>query len=97
MTNERGITPEQAQKIRADKGIEETNLQKIRVEAGLSQQALADDSGVTKRAIQCYEQKYRNIDGAKLQTLCDLAAALGCKIEDILESEELINKYKSVK
>lgn len=97
MTNERGITPEVAQKIRADKGIKETNLQKVRVEAGLSQLALANESGVTKRAIECYEQKYRNIDGAKLQTLCDLAAALGCKIEDILESEELIAKYKSVK
>lgn len=97
MTNERGITPEQAQKIRADKGIKETNLQKVRVEAGLSQQALSDESGVTKRMIECYEQKYRNIDGAKLQTLCDLAVALNCKIEDILESEELIEKYKTVK
>lgn len=96
MTNG-GITPKQAQKIRAEKGIVESNLQKVRVEKGLSQQALADISGVTKRAIECYEQGYRNIDNAKIEALCDLSIALECDISDILESKELIEKYNKLK
>lgn len=94
MTN-KGITPEIARKIRAANNKEETNLQRIRVNKGLSQQALADISGVSKRAIEGYEQKYRNIDNAKLDILCDLASALDGKIEDILEDEELIKKLKA--
>ena len=97
MTNDRGITPKQAQKIRAKKGIEETNLQKVRVKKGLSQQKLADISGVAKRAIETYEQRYRSIDGAKLEALCDLSIALECDIADILESAELKEKYKKLK
>ena len=97
MTSERGITPKQAQKIRAEKGLKETNLQKVRVKKGLSQQGLANESGVTKRMIECYEQRYRNIDNAKLEALCSMSVALDCKIEDILESKELIEKYKKVK
>ena len=94
---ERGITPKQAQKIRAEKGIAETNLQKVRVAKGLSQQKLADKSGVTKRMIECYEQRYRNIDGAKFEALCDLSLALECDISDILESKELVEKYNKLK
>lgn len=97
MTSERGITPKQAQKIRAAKGLVETNLQRIRVAKGLSQQGLADVSGVAKRAIECYEQRTRNIDKAQIETLCNLSIALGCDIADILECKELIEKYKKIK
>ncbi len=93
----RGITPEQAQKIRETKGKEDTNLQRLRVEKGLSQTALAAKSGVTKRAIECYEQRTRVIDNAKLDTLCRLCFALDCKLEDILENKELIEKFKLAK
>lgn len=97
MTKDRGITPEIAKEIREKKGLTESNLQKIRVERGLSQQKLAEVSGVTKRTIETYEQGYRNIDGAKLETLCDLSLALECDISDILESKELIEKYNKLK
>ena len=97
VTKGRGITPEIAQEIQEKKGLKLTNLRKIRVEKGLSQQKLAEVSGVTKRMIECYEQGYRNIDGAKFEALCDLSLALECDITDILESEELIEKYKKVK
>lgn len=93
----RGITPQIAKKIRADKGIKETKLQKLRVEQGLSQTQLAEISGVTRRAIQCYEQETRPIDGARLHALCDLCIALDCKIEDILEDAELIKKFQKTK
>lgn len=93
----RGMTPERAKELRKAKGIEETKLQKLRIEKELSQNDLAVKSGVTLRAIQCYEQQTRPIDGARLGTLCDLAATLDCKIEDILEDKELIEKFRFVK
>ena len=93
----KGITPKQAAQIRAKKGIKETKLQKIRVSKGLSQGQLAAVSGVTARAIQCYEQEIRPIEGARLETLCAIAFALDCKIEDILEDKTLIERYRLVK
>lgn len=90
----RGITPHQAKRIREEKGIEETKLQKLRVKKGLSQGGLAAVSGVPIRTIQCYEQQTRPIDGARLNSLCDLALALNCKIEDIIEDKTLIEKFR---
>ena len=94
---ERGITPHQAQKIREARGLEDTKLQKMRLKKGYSQSDLAEASGVTKRAIQGYEQGTRAIEGARLDTLCSLCVALECKIEDILEDGETIKCYKKVK
>ena len=76
---------------------EETNLKRIRQKKGLSQKQLAVISGVTLRSIQCYEQRDRDIDGAHLSALCDLCLALDCKIEDIIESKDLLVKFKMVK
>ena len=75
----------------------ETKLQKLRIQKGFSQSELAAASNVKKRAIQCYEQELRPIDHARLETLCDLSIALECKIEELLESETLIEKLKMIK
>lgn len=93
----RGITPAQAQQIRAERGIKDTKLQRLRVKKGLSQVELAVVSGVKTRTIQGYEKGERNIDGAKLSTLCSLCIALDCKLEDILESPEIIHKLRLTK
>lgn len=95
----RGMTPEQAKELRERKGIKPTKLQKMRVRKGLSQKGLSDKSKVAKYTIQHYERNssVSNIDCAKLETLLDLCIALDCKLEDILEDETLINKYKQVK
>lgn len=93
----RGISVEQAKKIREGKGIADTKLHKARLKKGLSQKHLSDLSGVSLRAIQCYEQQTRVIEHAKLQTLCDLCSALDCKIEDILEDKEIIKKFNQAK
>lgn len=63
-----------------------SNLKKMREAAGMSQSKLAEKSNVKLRMIQVYEQGYRDIDGANLETLLDLASALGCKVADILEN-----------
>lgn len=93
----RGISPEQAKKIREEKGIEDTKLQKMRVAKGFSQKDLSVVTGVTVRTIQCYEQRTRSIDSARLKTLCALALGLNCRIADILEDEKLIDRYKMVR
>ena len=93
----RGISVEKAKELRAAKGIEETKLQKARMKKGYSQKTLSVITGIPPRTIQCYEQRTRDIDSARLEALCSLCIALDCKIEDIIESEELIEKFKLVK
>lgn len=90
-----GMTPENA--IEIYNMHSDNKLKRIRVSKGLSQQALANASGVTKRMIQSYEQGQRKIDNALLESICDLCITLDCKIEDILEDEGLLNKFKLVK
>ena len=69
-----------------------SNLKRIREAAELSQSELAEKSSVKLRMIQVYEQGYRDIDGANIETLVDLASAVGCKLTDVLESETLKEK-----
>lgn len=89
------ITPEQAKKLKEPKTC--TKLKKLRVRSNLTQSELAKASGISKRTLECYEQGTRQIDGARLETLCDLANALDCKIGDILESDSLIEKHNATK
>ena len=97
VTNRKGITPQIARKIRAEKGLKETKLYKMRVKRGLSQNRLAEKSGVSARTIKSFEQSEHSIDGAKLKALVNLCLALDCRFEDILESRELIEKLNAVK
>lgn len=62
-----------------------TNLKRIRKEAGLSQSELAEKSGVNTRMIQHYEQKVKDINAAGALTVCKLAQALDCTVEDLIE------------
>ena len=91
------MSPEQARQIREQKGIEETKLQAARIKKGLSQKQLSIVSGVTLRAIQCYEQRTRSIDNAHIETLCDLCLALDCRLEDLIESKTVIDKLRMTK
>lgn len=63
----------------------ETRLKKIREASGLSQAKLAEESGVSLRSIQMYEQRNNDIDKAQAKTLYQLSRVLGCDIEDLLE------------
>ena len=59
-------------------------LKDMREKKGLSQAQLASKAGVSKRAIQSYEQGTRDIHNAKYEVLVILAKVLDCKIDDIL-------------
>ena len=95
--SKRGMKPQQAAKIRIKKGLNSTKLQRLRVAKGLSQSELSAISGIPIRRIQHYEQQVRPIDSARLDTLCDLCLALNCKIEDLLESKQVIEKLRMTK
>lgn len=98
MNRKRGMTPEQAEKLRVKRGIDRgTKLRVVRVRKGLSQSELSAASGVPTKTIQRYEQEPNKIDGARLNTICGLSEALGCKITDIIEDKELIERFNKVK
>ena len=67
-------------------------LKELRNNKGLSQSELADVSSVNVRMIQHYEQGYKDINKAKLETLINLSLALECGISDLLTNEDLRNK-----
>ena len=62
-----------------------SKLKELRTAQGLSQSKLAAASGVNVRLIQDYEQAHKDINGARAITLYQLANALNCKMEDLLE------------
>lgn len=74
-----------------------SKLAAMRKQKGYSQNDLAVASGVPVKTIQWFELYPEKIDGTKLNTLCSLSLALNCKIEDIIEGKELIEKFKRVR
>jgi DNA-binding transcriptional regulator YiaG len=62
-----------------------SNLQRIRKASGKTQKALSEDSGVTLRMIQLYEQRRQDINKAQAIALSRIAHVLGCDVEDLLE------------
>lgn len=75
-------------------GFNNSNRLKImRNKAGLLQRELSEKSGVSLTMIQKYEQGEKNIDNARLETLVNLAMALGCGVQSLLNSDELAGKF----
>lgn len=62
-----------------------TRLRLYRERLGMSQGALAKISGVSVRMIQHYEQRQKDLNRAQAQTLWNLARALHCGMEDLME------------
>lgn len=63
----------------------ETNLKRIRTAYGCSQSELSRMSNVSLRSIQMYEQRNKDINRGQAETLFNLARALGCSVEALLE------------
>lgn len=62
------------------------NLKRIREEKNITQAKLSEVSGVNLQMIQKYEQGVKDINKAQGITLHNIAQALNCKIEDLLET-----------
>ncbi len=63
----------------------DTNLKLIRQKNGLTQNELAEISGVPLRTIQQYEQRQKSINKAQAEYLDMLSTALNCSIEQLIE------------
>lgn len=51
---------------------------------GMSQQRLADESGVIRQQIARYETDERDLAGAQVKTVIKLARVLGVAVEDLV-------------
>ncbi|MBE7063963.1 MAG: helix-turn-helix transcriptional regulator [Ruminococcaceae bacterium] len=61
-----------------------TPLEAARREVGMTRKRLAEISGVSIRAIEMYEQGRTNINDASASRVRDMAKAIGCPIEKIM-------------
>ena len=72
--------------------MERTRLAWIRTMRGLSQSQLARLSGVSKRAIEKFEQRERRIDTATGVVIYRLATALQVSMENLMEHDESVDE-----
>ena len=63
-------------------------LKEKRMQWKLSQSQLAKASGVSLRMIQKYEQGDRDIKKAQAETVYQLAKALNCKMEELIDIQK---------
>ena len=64
----------------------------------MSQTKLSETAGVSLQALQKYERRALDINGAKLSTLLKLCLALDCRLSDILDDPEtldLLERYEA--
>lgn len=61
-----------------------SRLKYFREDKGMTQQELSEKSGVNLRSIQNYEQGFKDINGAKVVTVLQLAEALDCDVYEII-------------
>ena len=70
-----------------------TKLKAVRVASGMTQKALAEEAGINQRTLQFYEQGAKLIDSASLETILRVAISLNCKIEDIIENDNILDLF----
>lgn len=63
----------------------ESKLKVARKCCGLTQNKLADESGVSLNTIRAYEQKSKDLNKAQINIVMHLAATLKCDITDLLD------------
>lgn len=67
-----------------------TKLKQAREKAGMTQEQAAEAVGVSLGVWRHYEQGSRRFDGAGLATILNAAIVLKCRVEDVIESAEII-------
>lgn len=73
------------------------NLKFIRNKRGMTRKELSEKSGINIRTIEGYEQGNRDIEMAYIDTLLSLSISLECKISDLLENKNTIEKCKQAR
>lgn len=72
-----------------------TKLKALRVASGIPQRELAEKVGINLGTLRHYEQGSKSFDNARINVILGTCVVLGCKLEDILESEEYLEIYKA--
>ena len=70
---------------RIKRQIKTTRLQQMRKKSGLTQQQLADKSGVKLRTLQQYEVGSKDINKAAASSVLALSKILNCEVQDLLD------------
>ena len=81
-------TPEK--KTRGPRDKASTKLKALRVASGHTQLEVAERAGLNLRTYQYYEQGNKPIEGAKLETLLKICLSLNCKLDEIIEDQNLV-------
>ena len=63
----------------------ESRLKLLRKQCGLTQESLANESGVSLNTIRAYERKSKDLNKAQFDIVIRLAKALKCEVTDLLE------------
>lgn len=63
----------------------ESKLKLARKHCGLTQEALANESGVSLNTIRAYERKSKDLNKAQFEIVMRLAKALKCDVSELLE------------
>ncbi|MBQ3113677.1 MAG: helix-turn-helix transcriptional regulator [Phascolarctobacterium sp.] len=72
-------------------------LQEERKRAKFSQSQLAEKAGIEISTLKKYERGARVIDNANLKILLALAITLDCRLEDIVEDEDIVEMLRRVR
>ena len=72
-------------------------LKEKRIESGYTQSELSEKTGISLRSLQHMERNYRLPDKAQLETLCKLAIALDCPIDEFIVNDDLRKLYCKAK
>lgn len=87
--------PQEApKKTRGPRNKAKTKLKALRVASGFTQLEVAVNAGINLRLYQFYEQGNKPIEGAKLETLIKICLELNCKLDEIIEDQNLVNLLK---
>lgn len=64
-------------------------LKSIRQTKGITQNSLAEKSGISLMTIKAYEQNKRDLDGANIKTLLIISKVLGVKLIELITDKEI--------
>lgn len=84
-------------KTRPPRNYAPTKLKAMRLYKGLTQDQLAEKTGIKLGTLKHYEQGSRKFDCSGFDIIIKTCLALDCCIEDIIEDPEIINLYKEYK
>ena len=84
-------------KTRPPRNAASTKLKALRVAAGLTQKQVVEATGLNPGTYAQYEQGVKNFDNARINVILKMCVVLGCKLDDILETEEYRTIYEDYK